>query len=124
MESVLKKNPVVTLLIKAVLVSFIVSAILLLITSALMLNTGMSASGVSILVIVTYIISNFISGFIMGKGMERKKFIWGLVSGLVYFLIIFLLSIIIMSTKNFSLVTTIRTCVICLLSGMVGGMLS
>ena len=124
MEHVLKKNPVVMLLIKSVLVSFVVSAILLLITSALMLSTNLSATVVSVLVIVTYIIANFLSGFIMGKGMEHRKFIWGLVSGLVYFFIIFLLSLIIMSTKNFSLVATVRTLLICALSGMVGGMLS
>lgn len=124
MEHALKKNPVVTLIVKAVLVSFIVSAIFLLITSALMLGTNLSSTVVSALVIVTYIISNFISGFIMGKGMEHKKFIWGLVSGLVYFFVIFVLSIIIMGTKNFSLAATIRTLLICGLSGMVGGMLS
>lgn len=124
MEHVLKRNPVVMLLVKATLVSFVVSAILLLITSALMLSTSMSATVVSVLVIVTYIISNFLSGFIMGKGMEHKKFIWGLTSGLVYFFIIFILSLIIMSSKNFSLVTTVRTLLICTLSGMVGGMLS
>lgn len=124
MEHVLKKNPVVMLLVKAVLVSFVVSAILLLITSALMLNTNLSATVVSVMVIVTYIIANFLSGFLMGKGMEQKKFMWGLASGFVYFLIIFLLSLIIMSTKNFSLMATVRTLLICTLSGMVGGMLS
>ena len=124
MEHVLKKNPVISLVVKAVLVSFIVSAIFLLITSALMLGTNLSPTVVSTLVIVTYIISNFISGFIMGRGMEHKKFIWGLVSGLVYFCIVFVLSILIMGTKNFSLAATMRTLIICCLSGMVGGMLS
>lgn len=124
MERVLKKNPVVSLLVKAVLVSFIVSAILLLITSALMLNTNLSASAVSVLVIITYIISNFLSGFIMGKGMEQKKYIWGLISGLSYFVIIFIVSFIFMGSKDLNIATTIRTLLICAASGMIGGMLS
>lgn len=124
MERVLKKNPVVSLLVKAVLVSFIVSAILLLITSALMLNTNLSASAVSVLVIITYIISNFLSGFIMGKGMEQKKYIWGLISGLSYFVIIFIVSFLFMGVKDLNIATTIRTLLICAASGMIGGMLS
>ncbi len=124
MDHVLKKNPVIMLLVKAVLVSFIVSAILLLITSALMLGSNMSASFVGVFVIAIYIISNFLSGLIMGKGMEQRKFLWGIVSGLMYFVVIFVLSIFVMSTKDFSLMATIRTLLICTISGMVGGMVS
>ena len=124
MDHVLKKNPVIMLLVKAVLVSFIVSAILLLITSALMLGSNMSASFVGIFVIAIYIIANFLSGLIMGKGMEQRKFLWGIVSGLMYFVVIFVLSIFVMSTKDFSLMATIRTLLICTISGMVGGMVS
>ena len=124
MDHVLKKNPVIMLLVKAVLVSFIVSAILLLITSALMLGSNMSASFVGAFVIAIYIISNFLSGLIMGKGMEQRKFLWGIVSGLMYFVVIFVLSIFVMSTKDFSLMATIRTLLICTISGMVGGMVS
>ena len=124
MENAMKKNPAVSLLVKATFASFIVSAIMLLITSTLMLNVGISASIVSILVIITYIVSNFLSGFIMGKGMREKKFIWGVVSGTTYFVILFVLSVLIMGTKDFHLVSTIRTMAICVLSGMVGGMIS
>ena len=124
MDHVLKKNPVIMLLVKAVLLSFIVSAILLLITSALMLGSNMSASFVGVFVIAIYIISNFLSGLIMGKGMEQRKFLWGIVSGLMYFVVIFVLSIFVMSTKDFSLMATIRTLLICTISGMVGGMVS
>lgn len=124
MENAMKKNPAVSLLVKATFASFIVSAIMLLITSTLMLNVGISASIVSILVIITYIVSNFLSGFIMGKGMQEKKFIWGVVSGAIYFIILFVLSVLIMGTKDFHLVSTIRTMAICVLSGMVGGMIS
>lgn len=124
MERMLRKNPIVSLLVKAVLVSFIVSSILLLITSALMMNSNMSASVVSALVIVTYMISNFLSGFIMGKGMEHKKYLWGLASGGIYFVVLFLISLVAMGVKDFSIFHTIRTMLICALSGMVGGMLS
>ena len=124
MDHVLKRNPVIMLLVKAVLLSFIVSAILLLITSALMLGSNMSASFVGVFVIAIYIISNFLSGLIMGKGMEQRKFLWGIVSGLMYFVVIFVLSIFVMSTKDFSLMATIRTLLICTISGMVGGMVS
>ena len=124
MDHVLKRNPVIMLLVKAVLLSFIVSAILLLITSALMLGSNMSASFVGIFVIAIYIIANFLSGLIMGKGMEQRKFLWGIVSGLMYFVVIFVLSIFVMSTKDFSLMATIRTLLICTISGMVGGMVS
>ena len=124
MENAMKKNPAVSLLVKATFASFIVSAIMLLITSTLMLNVGISASIVSILVIITYIVSNFLSGFIMGTGMREKKFIWGVVSGAIYFILLFVLSVLIMGTKDFHLVSTIRTMAICVLSGMVGGMIS
>ena len=124
MEDAMKKNPVASLLVKASLVSFILSAILLLITSSLMLNALLSASAVSIMVIVTYILSNFIGGFLMGRGMGHRKFVWGLAAGGVYFIIVFLLSLVVVGTKDFSLATTIRTLGICGLSGMIGGMIS
>lgn len=124
MEDAMKKNPVASLLVKASLVSFILSAILLLITSSLMLNALLSASAVSIMVIVTYILSNFIGGFLMGRGMGHRKFVWGLAAGGVYFIIVFLLSLVVVGTKDFSLATTIRTLGVCGLSGMIGGMIS
>lgn len=60
----------------------------------------------------------------MGKGMEHKKYLWGLASGGIYFVVLFLISLVAMGVKDFSIFHTIRTMLICALSGMVGGMLS
>ena len=124
MERLMRKNPAMMLLFKAVLTAFIVSAILLFITSAIMSKSELSAGVVSTLVIVTYIVSNLLCGVILGKTMEQKKFMWGLYGGLLYFAIIFIFSLVITGTKDFNLFTTVKVLMICGLSGMFGGMIS
>lgn len=78
---------------------------------------------VNIGMIAAYILSALFGGFYLGKKKKEKKFIWGILLGVCYILILLLAAL----CMDGSLVTlnrnTITTAFICILSGMLGGML-
>ena len=124
MDKLAYKNSMVPKVFRATLIAFILSAVLLLIITLLMTKLHFSSGVLSVLVIVAYILSNFVGGFLIGKSAEKRRFLWGLLVGAMYFCILFILSFIITDAKDFSTMTAVRTMVICLFSGMLGGMVS
>lgn len=124
MERVVGKNPIVMFMGKALTVSFIISVACLVIISMLLSVVGMPLNYLAVTVVLTYILSNFVGGFRMGRGMGQKKYLWGLLLGLIYFIIIAIISMCVHSKEGIDMVSAGRTLMICMLSGMVGGMLS
>lgn len=124
MERVVGKNPIVMFMGKALTVSFIISVACLVIISTLLSVVGMPLNYLAVTVVLTYILSNFVGGFRMGRGMGQKKYLWGLLLGLIYFIIIAIISMCVHSKEGIDMVSAGRTLMICMLSGMVGGMLS
>ena len=124
MERSVAKNPMVALFVKACVTAYIITAILLLIISFLMLKMNLSATVVSVFIIITYIVSNLVCGVIIGKRMEHRRFLWGMAGGLIYFLILLAGSLIFTRVGDFNVFYTIRTLAICALAGMAGGMIS
>lgn len=111
-------------LAKSVLLSYLVTLFLLLITSFLMLQTGMSGSAVSIAVVVIYMISVFSGSFYMGKHVEQKRYLWGLITALIYFIVYIIISLITKGNTSIDLFDYVKTFIIIICSGMLGGMLS
>ena len=79
-------------MLKALVVSYIVTGLLLL-TAGLLYRFELSEGKVRIMIIVTYILSCFAGGFLSGKMMKNKKFLWGILVGLLYFGIMLLVSL-------------------------------
>ena len=80
-------------MLKALVASYIVTGLLLLLTAGLLYRFELSEGKVRIMIIVTYILSCFAGGFLSGKMMKNKKFLWGILVGLLYFGIMLLVSL-------------------------------
>lgn len=103
---------------------FIASAAMLAAMSAIIWKTGAGAGAVSGCVIVVYILSNFIGGFVAGKKAGQHKFLWGIAVSIMYFAIIVLAGIWIMGNKPGVNQEVVTGALICIVSGMFGGMLA
>lgn len=103
---------------------YVITGILLVILAALIGRVDMTDAAVSIGIIVTYIVSCFAGGFLIGKKKKRKKYLWGLCVGLLYFLVLFLGNLAVNRGIDGRIVHMATTAVLCVLSGMAGGMLS
>jgi putative membrane protein (TIGR04086 family) len=89
-----------------------------------MLKGHMTTGFVSGGVIAAYVISCLVGGFCVGQYMGKHKFLWGTLIGLFYFFILYLLGAIIYS-KGFQMsLQVFGSCLICIVSGMLGGMLA
>jgi putative membrane protein, TIGR04086 family/integral membrane protein, TIGR04097 family len=78
----------------------------------------------SVGVIVIYILSNALGGFLVGKMMGQQKFFWGVVIGAAYFLVLFLIGVGLMQTKINGNMQIISGAMVCVISGMLGGMVA
>lgn len=124
MDKVLHRNSKAFVILKDLLISYIVTGILLLLLSFLMLKLDLSNGILSGGIILTYIISCFIGGFFLGKSAEQKRFLWGLLIGGLYFLVILFVSIIGNTLAGIEAGRLVTVLMICLFSGMLGGMVS
>lgn len=110
--------------LKAVFLSYLVTAGLLLIVSFIMFKLDPPETIARAGVILTYIISCFVGGFIMGKHTERYRFLWGLVIGVIYFVLLFLISLLLGHLILSRLPGILLVLLMCALGGTLGGMLS
>lgn len=123
-----KKNEVEKSITMPVLVDlvamYVITGILLAVLAALLGRFDMSDTAVSIGIILTYIISCFAGGFLIGKKMKKKKYLWGICVGCFYFLVLLLGNLAVNRGLDGKLIHMLTTAVLCILSGMTGGMVS
>ena len=115
---------IVAVVMKAMIASYALTAIMLLILAALVYKLNMKESGVEVGILVIYIAATFFGGFLAGKMGKNKRFIWGLGIGCGYVAELLGVSV----CMNGGIDGTIGSClvrfVMCAGSGMLGGMLS
>ena len=109
-------------MMRALLVSYVVTALCLLLTAALVYRFGLAEGKVQIAVILIYIISCFLGGFLSGKMMKTRKFLWGGFLGFLYFAVMLLVSAAVNQELESAVMGIATTFVICTVSGMAGGM--
>lgn len=110
--------------IKALVASYVVTGVLLLVLTLVLYKFKISSTQIYIGVVITYIISCLVGGFIIGKIAKEKKFLWGVILGVSYFVILSLVSFI--ATQSFydSSINAVIAFVSSAVGGMVGGMIS
>ncbi|MCC8140199.1 MAG: TIGR04086 family membrane protein [Lachnospiraceae bacterium] len=111
-------------IIKALLAAYIVTALLLFLTAALLYRFQLDEGKVRVAIILTYILSSFAGGFLSGKMMGSRKFLWGALLGLLYFAILTLVSLAVNRELGSSGAGLATTFLLCMGGGMLGGMLS
>lgn len=119
-----EKNIPVMFLLKSLLFSYIVTAVLLLVLTLLLYKVGLSEKFVSIAIIAIYVVATFFAGFITGKKMQSRKFLWGLLIGCVYFGVLLLVSVLANQESGEMGKNVVTTFILCAAGGMLGGMLS
>ena len=124
MDKAFRQNTKMFALLKGLLFSYIITALILLLLSFLMLKLDLSSTVISGGINFAYIVSAFIGGFFVGKKIEQRKFLWGLVMGVFYFIILMLISLLMNRVTPIPMGSLFTVFVICGLSGMLGGMVS
>lgn len=119
-----KKSNVSINYIKHLMFACLITIVLLLFSAFLLYKTDLSTKGLSVLLVVTYILSNLVAGWLMGKSVEKRQFLWGLLVGLGYFMIVFLVSFVGNQFFMGDVSKLILVFFLCVCSGMFGGMIS
>lgn len=111
-------------MIKTVLVMYIVTGLLLVLLAFVVSKAEKEEMIARIGVIAVYVISCMLGGYVMGKCKGTKKFLWGILAGAVYVAILLTVGVIIGMGNFPNPITALTTAVICMASGMLGGMVS
>jgi putative membrane protein (TIGR04086 family) len=115
--------PVVRIL-KALFLSYLVTGIFLLVIAGLLYKFRLDEGKIRIGIILTYILSCFLGGFLVGKMQKSRQFLWGLILGLLYFAILMVVSLAVNREFSGTGAGFLTTFLLCMGSGMLGGMLS
>lgn len=118
-----KQNPA-NVIFLAVFVMFVISGLLLLLLAMLLFKLELSEEMVKVGIVVIYVVSGLVGGLIMGKRMREQKFLWGLAAGSIYFALLLVMSLLFRGDIEFELSRVLTTAILCMTSGMAGGMIS
>lgn len=124
MEKGTDKNGRVVWILKALLISYIITAVFLLILALLLYKLELNEQKVTMGIVVIYVLSTFAGGFLMGKLVGERKFLWGFMLGTMYFLVLFGISLAVDQNLNRNGMNIVTTMVLCAGGGMLGGMVS
>ena len=102
----------------------VISALILAVVSAFMLNGHMNFGFVGGGVIAAYVISSMVGGFCIGQIKGKQKFLWGALMGAGYFLVLLLVGNVVYHQGPAMNFQTVSIGIICVVSGMIGGMLA
>ena len=110
-------------MLTGILVSTAVTAILILIMALLMCVVDIGSTGVQTGVHIIYVAAAMSGGWMAGRRIEFKKFLWGLLAGLLYYLLICCIAALSGGIAENGWSPQAVPLLICLGSGMFGGML-
>ena len=124
MEQRLGKSPKIMWMIKALLASYIMTGILLLILTFFMYKFELNEKIVSAAIVGIYVVSTLVGGIIIGKLTKEKCYLWGMVLGIIYFVLLLLITLGVYRTLNGDSVSIVTSLILCAGGGMAGGMIS
>lgn len=119
-----KENEKIVHILKALLVSYIITGGLLLLLSLLLYKFSLSETIVSISIIAIYVVASFVAGSLAGGKMDSKRFLWGLLLGILYFVVLAVVSLIVNHSFKDVARNFFTVLVLCAAGGMLGGMKS
>lgn len=113
----------VVALLKCLLAAYVITGLLLLLTAALLYKFQFGENVVNIGIIAVYVLSSLLAGLFYSKGAPSRRFLWGMAAGAAYFLVICAISMAVEQDFNLLSNSCITALILCLGSGMLGGML-
>ena len=111
-------------LLRSLLFSYLLSGILLVITSFVLYKFRLKESQVKMAVNAIYLLSCALAGFLMGKGLRKQRFFCGLSAGLSYFQVLLAVSFVINKGLTADTTQLLTTLAFCTGSGIIGGVSS
>ena len=124
MERQVRKDSKVMWVLKALLASYIVTGILLLLLTMALYKMELNEKMVSAAIVAIYVMATLIGGILIGKMAKVKRFIWGLGLGIAYFALLLLITLGVYHTLNGDGANLVTTFILCAGGGLVGGMIS
>ena len=124
MERQVRKDSKVMWVLKALLASYIVTGILLLLLTMALYKMELNEKMVSAAIVAIYVMATLIGGILIGKMAKVNRFIWGLGLGVAYFALLLLITLGVYHTLNGDGANLVTTFILCAGGGMAGGMIS
>ena len=121
MERQVRKDSKVMWVLKALLASYIVTGILLLLLTMALYKMELNEKMVSAAIVAIYVMATLIGGILIGKMAKVKRFIWGLGLGVAYFALLLLITLGVYHTLNGDGANLVTTFILCAGGGMAGG---
>lgn len=121
---VMEKDSKVLWVLKALLISYVVTAVLLFVLAGLLYKLELDEKAVSAGIIAIYIVATLIGGIALGKMAKTRRFLWGLGLGICYFALLLLITLGVYRTVDTTGINVVTTFILCAGGGMIGGMIS
>ena len=120
----LEKNQKIIWLLKALLFSYVVTGISLLLLSVLLYKFEWNEHLVSAAIVAVYVLSTVVGGIVIGKLVRTRRFFWGLLLGNLYFILLLVITIILYRSLSGNGLNMLKAWILCTGGGMTGGMIS
>lgn len=120
----LEKNQKIIWLLKALLFSYVVTGICLLLLSVLLYKFEWNERLVSAAIVAVYVLSTVVGGIVIGKLVRTRRFFWGLLLGNLYFILLLVITIILYHSISGNGLNMLTAWILCAGGGMAGGMIS
>ena len=120
----LEKNQKIIWLLKALLFSYVVTGINLLLLSVLLYKFEWNEHLVSAAIVAVYVLSTVVGGIVIGKLVRTRRFFWGLLLGNLYFILLLVITIILYRSLSGNGLNMLTAWILCTGGGMTGGMIS
>ncbi len=114
----------VIFMLKCLLISYVLTAGLLLLLALMLYRFGLKENIVNICIIGIYITVTFLAGMIAGKRAQSRRFLWGLLMGVLYFIVLAGVSFAVNRSIQEVANNFVTVFLLCTGSGMLGGMVS
>ena len=111
-------------MMKALLLSYAVTGVLLLVLAYLLYKFALGESQVNLGIMVIYILSCLAGGFYMGRKGKTRRFLWGMGLGAGYALLLMAVTYLTERPFGGDLMEILLMFFICIMGGALGGMLS
>ena len=109
---------------KALLFSYVVTGISLLLLSVLLYKFEWNEHLVSAVIVAVYVLSTVVGGIVIGKLVRTRRFFWGLLLGNLYFILLLVITIILYRSLSGNGLNMLTAWILCTGGGMTGGMIS
>ena len=120
----LEKNQKIIWLLKALLFSYVVTGISLLLLSVLLYKFEWNEHLVSAAIVAVYVLSTVVGGIVIGKLVRTRRFFWGLLLGNLYFILLLVITNILYRSLSGNGLNMLTAWILCTGGGMTGGMIS